>query len=96
MKARTDPSERDYQPPANADERRAEYHSGSGRRPSLKTPTYNTLKGLGVAVEGRTIDLASIPLHTADGETRLDSARVEAELLRTGAHAPSLATIAVR
>lgn len=104
MKPRTDPSCPDYRRPENADDLRAEYTSGSGRRASKKIPVYTTLRDLGVRVTGKTIDLASMPLATTGGaasaaspaEPVLDMARVEAELLRGGKHAPSLSTIAVR
>lgn len=96
MKGRTDPSCPDYTRPSDAEERRAEYLTGNGRRASLKTPTYYTLKALDIGVAGKTIDLASMPLKTVDGECVLDLERVEAELLRTGKQAPSLSTIAVR
>ncbi len=96
MKGRTDPSCPEYKRPDNAEERRSEYLSGNGRRPSLKIPTHHTLKGLGIPVAGKTIDCASLPLKAEGGDLVLDLARVEAELLRTGKQAPSLATIAVR
>lgn len=93
MKERADPSSPAYRPPDDAEERRAEYHTGNGRRPSLKIPTYKTLADLGVQVAGKTIELASLPLDP--GTLALDTRRIEAELLRTGKHAPSLSTIAV-
>lgn len=101
MKGRTDPSCALYQPPADSQERRREYHNGSGRRPNLKVPTYRTLTDMGVDVTGKTVDLASLPLlHVPDEQHGADNAildrdRVAAELARGGKCAPSLATIAV-
>lgn len=63
------------------------------RREHFKSPRYFTLGGLGVKVQGKTLDCGSMPL-TADGE--LDTRRISAELRRTDAHAPGLYIAALR
>ena len=82
MSLRTvDPSAPDYAPPQNS--RKAAHTSGSGRRPSQNTPTYQTLKDLGIQVAGRTVDTASLPLRLDDEQQEvLALDRVCAELLR--------------
>lgn len=87
---RVDPSDPNFVPR----ESRSEYESGVGRRSSVKSPEYKTLKSMGIAVDGRTLDTASLPLRVDEhGETWLDADRVQAELLRDGQY---LSTIAVR
>lgn len=97
MARRQDPSHPGYARPADIPG--GGYTAGSGRRPGLKEPSYGTLRAYGVDVAGRTIDLASLPLVDAPaggGAPRLDTARVAADLARTGPDAHHLSTVAVR
>lgn len=96
-----DPSEPGYRAPEHG-YLQGGYAADSGRRPSKGVPERGTLRGYGIDTAGKTVDLASMPLvqlpvaGTGGVVTCLDAARVRADLLRTGAEAHCLSTIAVR